>query len=131
MEYTNLLFWSGRLLFGGYWLMNAWTHFSKSEMLSGYAASKGVPMPKLSVFGTGALMALGGLGMLSGLYVKWAVLALVLFLVPVTAMMHRYWKETDPNMQMTQMLFFMRNIALLGASLMMLAIPEPWANPWS
>lgn len=131
MEYTLWLFWLGRLLFGGYWLMNAWNHFSNAEGMAGYAASKGVPMPKLAVLGTGTLLAIGGLGMLSGLYVKWAVLALALFLAPVAAMMHQFWKETDPNAQMTQKILFMRNMALLGASLMMLAIPEPWANPWS
>ncbi len=130
MEYANLIFWLGRLLFGGFWVVNAWSHFSGLEGLSNYAASKGVPMPKLAVAGSGSLLLLGGLGILSGIYVEWAVLALVIFLVPVTAMMHRFWKETDPNAQMTQMLFFMRNMALLGASLMMLSIPEPWANPW-
>jgi uncharacterized membrane protein len=35
-------------------------------MMSGYAAGKGVPVPKAAVLGSGALMVLGGLSLLLG-----------------------------------------------------------------
>jgi len=44
--------------------------------------------------------------------------------------MHNFWKIEDQNMKMTEMVSFMKNMALLGADLMFLAISEPWALSW-
>ena len=43
---------------------------------------------------------------------------IVLFLVPVTLMMHKFWTVHDPVMAQTQMAMFMKNVALLGAALL-------------
>lgn len=107
--------------------MNAWMHFTKGEMLSGYAASKGIPSPKLAVYGSGFLLFVGGLGVVLGVYTQWALWALVFFLIPVTFKMHAYWKVTDSSMQMMDKINFFKNLALLGAVLMMLAVPGPWS----
>ncbi|MFA4818363.1 MAG: DoxX family membrane protein [Patescibacteria group bacterium] len=123
---NELLFLIGRVLFGGYFLMNAINHFSQADMLSGYAASQGVKSPKLAVFVSGLLLLAGGAGILLGVYVSWAVLALVLFLVPVSFKMHAFWKVSEPNMKMMEMVNFTKNMALLGAALMLLAISTPW-----
>lgn len=123
---NELFFLIGRILFGGYFLMNAINHFSKADMLSGYAAAKGVKSPKLAVFVSGLLLLAGGAGILLGVYVSWAVLALVLFLVPVSFKMHAFWKVSEPNMKMMEMVNFTKNMALLGAALMLLAISTPW-----
>jgi len=48
------------------------------------------------------------------------------FLVPVTFMMHAYWQETDPMQGINQRVNFQKNIALLGAALLLLFIPRPW-----
>jgi len=106
--------------------MNAINHFSQADMLSGYAASQGVKSPKLAVFVSGLLLLAGGAGILLGVYVSWAVLALVLFLVPVSFKMHAFWKVSEPNMKMMEMVNFTKNMALLGAALMLLAISTPW-----
>ena len=130
MDYSVLVFWLGRLLFGGYFLMMAGNHFMKTEMLTGYAASKGIKSPKLAVYGSGLLLLVGGLGILAGTYVEWAILALVLFLVPTSFKMHAFWHEMDPNMKMSDMVNFLKNMALVGAALMMLSIPMPWNLPF-
>lgn len=106
--------------------MNAYNHFSKPQMLIGYAASKGVPSPKSAVLFAGLLLLIGGLGIVLGSFVTLALLALVVFLVPVTFMMHAYWKDADPNSKMSNRVNFYKNMALLGAVLMFLAIPQPW-----
>ena len=47
---------------------------------------------------------------------------IVLFLVPVTIVMHAFWKISDPQaMQMAQVDFF-KNISLLGAALLITQI---------
>ena len=58
----DILLLIGRLIFGGYFLMNAWNHFYNLEGLTGYAKSKGVPSPRAAVFVGGVLLLLGGLG---------------------------------------------------------------------
>lgn len=95
-------------------------------MMSDYAASKNVPMPRLAVLVSGALIFLGGAGIFTGMYVKTALALIILFLLSVTFKMHDYWNITEPDQQMPQKINFDKNIALLGAALMMFAIPEPW-----
>lgn len=121
-----IVFLIGRIIFGGYFLVNAWSHFRHLESLAGYAGSKNVPSPKLAVGVTGLLLLIGGLGVLLGVYVTYALVALAIFLIPVTFTMHAYWKETDPNQKMNERIAFMKNLALLGAVLMLFAISEPW-----
>ena len=124
MEY---LFLVSRILFGGFFLLNGINHFLKGDMMTQYTAAKGIPAPKIAVYGTGLLLILAGLGIIGGIYVAWAVLALVIFLIPITFIMHAFWKATEPNMKMTETIMFMKNIALTGAALAYLFVPEPWA----
>lgn len=118
----QVVFLLGRLLMGGYFLMMGVTHMMKREMLSGYAASKGVPMPMPAVLVSGLLLLFGGFGILTGFLVPWALLALVVFLVPVTLMMHAFWKDTDPAQRMSDQINFQKNTALLGAVLIFIAL---------
>ncbi len=120
-----IAFLLGRILLGGFFLMQGITHFTKLEMMTGYAASKKVPMPKAAVTVAGVLLLIGGLGILTGLYISASLMALVLFLVPVSFMMHPYWRETDPQMKMADRVNFMKNMALLGAILILLYMVFP------
>ena len=95
-------------------------------MLTGYAQSKGVPMPKIAVFVTGLMLLLGGLGIVLGIYIQLSVLLLVVFLLVTTFKMHQYWTMTDPMGRMGEHVNFYKNLGLLGAVLMLLAIPLPW-----
>lgn len=123
MEY---LFLVSRILFGGYFIINGINHFRHLSGTAGYAASKGVPFPKAAVIGTGLLLLLGGLGIVLGLYVRFAVLLLVIFLIPVTFKMHQYWKIADPMQKMGEKINFQKNIALAGAAIAYLFIALPW-----
>ena len=122
----TILFLIGRVLFGGYFIMNGLNHFMKMGMMKGYASSKGVPMSGLAVAITGLMILLGGLGILMGVYIQLSVLLLAIFLVFVTFKMHNFWAVTEPNMKMMETVNFYKNMALLGAVLMMLFIPSPW-----
>ncbi len=120
-----LLFLVGRILLGVFFLDNAYNHFKNSGALSGYASSKSVPMPKVAVIGSGILLLIAGLSVVSGLYPHVGIASAVLFLVPVTYKMHPFWKEQDQARQMDR-IQFMKNIAILGTALMILSIPLPW-----
>ncbi len=122
----EVAFLIGRILLGLFFLMMASNHFFRLEMLSGYAASKGVPAPKLATLVSGLLLLIGGLSILTGLFPVVGVAALVVFFVPVNVMMHNFWAIDDPQQKMMEMTQFMKNTAILGATLMLLAIPTPW-----
>ncbi|MBI3633571.1 MAG: DoxX family membrane protein [Candidatus Vogelbacteria bacterium] len=117
------LFYLGRLLYGGYFFYSGYNHFAKLGSMSQYAASKGVPAPKALVSLSGLLILLGGLWILTGVYVGAGVAEISIFLIIVSYKMHDFWKETDPMQQMMQKTQFLKNMALLGAALMLLQIP--------
>ncbi|KKQ19069.1 MAG: DoxX family protein [Parcubacteria group bacterium GW2011_GWC1_36_9] len=120
------LFVLGRILLGGYFIMNGYNHFKNLKMLTGYAQLKKVPMPKIAVLVTGLMMFLGGLGILLGIYVQLSVFLLSLFLIGTLIKMHKYWEVTDPMARMGEYVNFYKNLGLLGAILILLAIPLPW-----
>jgi uncharacterized membrane protein YphA (DoxX/SURF4 family) len=124
MEST--IFIVGRILLGGFFVYSGFNHFKGIAMMSGYAQMKGVPKPKPSVAFTGALLLVGGLSILLGVYPTVGVAVLALFLVPATYMMHAFWKIQDPMARMGEKVNFAKNVALLGAALSLLAIPQPW-----
>jgi len=119
-------FFIGRIILGLYYLFNAVNHFMQLEMMSGYAASKGVPAPKLAVGGSGLLLLLGGLSILLGYQPYIGAILIVVFLVPVAFMMHNFWTISDPQAKMGEMVNFLKTIALAASALMFLAIPTPW-----
>jgi putative oxidoreductase len=43
---------------------------------------------------------------------------LVLFLVPVTLMMHNFWAVKNPMMAQMQMAMFLKNVTMLGGALL-------------
>ena len=122
----EILFFIGRVLYGGYFLYSAYGHFTKTDSLAHYAAMKKVPSPRLAVQASGLLLLVGGAGIVLGGWIQWAVLALALFLVPVSFAMHSFWGDQDPNMKMSDMTHFLKNMALLGGALILLSVPEPW-----
>jgi putative oxidoreductase len=122
-----LFFVLGRVLLGGYFIMSGHSHFKNLKMLTGYAKSKNLPMPGEMVILTGIMMVLGGLGILLGVFQAFSIFLLVLFLLVTTLKMHQFWTETDPATRMSEMVNFTKNMALIGALLMLLAIPLPWA----
>ena len=94
--------------------------------MAGYAASKKVTSPKAMVIISGLMVLLGGLGIVLGVYIGVSVLLIVLFLIPVTFVMHNYWTDTDPNSKMANKINFMKNMALIGAALAFLFVAIPW-----
>jgi putative oxidoreductase len=82
--------------------------------------------PKLAVAGTGVLLLLGGTSVLLGVYPTVGTILLIVFLLGVSCQMHGFWMVNDPQMKQTEMVNFLKNMALVGTLLMLLAIPQPW-----
>jgi len=124
---VDIVFLLGRLLFGGFFIISGIRHFQHLEMMAGFAGSKGVPAAKLGVMASGLLIIAGGISILLGLRPFFGVAMITLFLIPVTFWMHNYWDDKDPMTRINNQVNFMKNLALLGAAWMLLAIPRPWS----
>ena len=116
----------GRFLFVLIFLMSGPFHFSKQEVA--YAVAQGVPLAPILVPFSGVLAFAGGLSILLGYRAKLGAWLLVLFLIPVTLMMHKFWLVQDPMMAQIQMILFMKNVSMLGGALL---ISQFGAGPFS
>jgi len=116
----------GRILVGCYYLQAAYHHFTAVGHLSRAAAAHGVPAPEVAILGAGVLLLVAGLSFLLGVFPRLGVGAIVLFLVPVTVIMHPFWADRNLAQQQADLINFTKNIGLLGSSLMFLAVPRPW-----
>jgi putative oxidoreductase len=113
MKYIVL---AGRILYSLIFINSAFFHFS--GMAADYASSQGVPMASVLVPLSGLMAFIGGLSIALGFKAKAGAWILVVFLVPVTFMMHGFWNVSDPAQQQMQMSMFMKNISMLGAALL-------------
>lgn len=116
----------GRLLYSLIFLMSAPRHFAKETI--GYAAAQGVPLASIAVPLSGVIALVGALSILLGYKAKIGGWLIVLFLVPVTFMMHAFWKVPDPGAAQIQMIMFLKNVSMLGGALL---ISQFGAGPFS
>jgi len=110
----------GRIIFGAYFVYNAYNHFKNAKGYTMYAKHKGVPQPALAVNITGLLLLVGGIGFFLNIFLSQASAILLLFMVPTTLIMHAFWKEKDPAVKSNELIAFTKNLAIIGALLMML-----------
>jgi len=121
----NVIFLIGRIILGGYFLISGVNHFRNLDFMAGYAESKGVPAGKVSVVFSGLMLLAGGAGIVLGIWPKIAILILVAFLLPTTLIMHDSW-NADEGEAMNEQINFMKNFALMGALLMLVALTGGW-----
>jgi putative oxidoreductase len=113
MKFILLL---GRILFAAIFLLFGSRLFMHASVV--YAASQHVPLPRIAVPIAGIFAILGGLSILLGYKAKVGAWLLVIFLVPVTFMMHNFWAVKDAMAAQNQLVHFMKNLAMLGGALL-------------
>jgi putative oxidoreductase len=113
MKYIVLV---GRILFSTIFIMTIMGHFSKQDV--SFAAAAGVPLASIAVPVSGIIAFLGGLSIAFGYKAKWGAWLIVLFLVPITIMMHNFWAAPDKMAEQMQMAMFIKNLSILGGALM-------------
>ncbi|MCX8050684.1 MAG: DoxX family protein [Chlorobi bacterium] len=114
MRYVPLI---GRILLCLLFLTSGLTfHFTQQAVQ--YAEAQGVPMASLLVPLSGILEIVGALSVIVGYRAKLGAWLLVVFLVPVTFMMHNFWAVADPMQRQIQMMMFMKNLGMLGGVLL-------------
>lgn len=91
------------------------SHFSGKGI--GYAESMHVPMASVLVPLSGIIAVVGALSLILGYKAKTGAWLIVIFLIPVTFMMHAFWNAPEAMVPI-QMAMFMKNISMLGGALM-------------
>lgn len=122
----KVLFLIGRLVFGGFFLTSGFFDLRHYRFFVPLVAASGVPFPRFAVIFALLLILVGGISVILGLYPKGGVGLIILFLVLVTPIAHAFWAQSDRGQRASDLNDFMKNMGLLGGSLMMLAIPQPW-----
>jgi putative oxidoreductase len=108
----------GRVLFALIFVASIVGHFSSTEVTE--AAAHGVPLASVLVPLAGIIALLGGLSVMLGYRARFGALLLLVFLVPVTLIMHKFWGLPDPQMAMMQRIHFMKNLSLIGGCLLII-----------
>lgn len=111
----EIIFVIGRVLLASLFIVSAQNHF-KPEMV-GYAKSNNAPNPELLVPASGVAMGVGGLMVAFGLWADLGALIILAAIVPITFIMHAFWKETDAQEQQMQFIHFFKNIQAIGGLL--------------
>jgi uncharacterized membrane protein YphA (DoxX/SURF4 family) len=116
------LFLLGRGLLGG-----VLAYLSISNMLDAgsnieYARSSGVPLAGIAVPVSFVLLILGGVGIVLGVYPMVASLGVIAFFAGVTPTMHPFWRIDDPDERSQEKTQFLVNLALLGSTVIVLAV---------
>ena len=107
---------AGRAIFGGYFAYNGVNHLMNADSLSQYASSKEVPLAKAAVIGSGAMLLLGGISLLTGYRPKIGASLIAGFLFGVTPRMHDFWNAKDEQQRMNDLIHFSKNVAMVGGA---------------
>lgn len=112
----------GRVVLGLYFLYSGVNHFRMRQMMVSYSKSMGVPAPEVAVPVTGLMLLFGGASLLLGAWLPIGAVVLIVFLIPTSFMMHKFWGVADAMMAGNQKAHFLKNIALAAALLTILAL---------
>ena len=118
----NTVLLIGRILFALVFVSSGLSHLAKVEEMAGYAKFKKVPAAKLSVLVSGALLALGGLSIVLGVYADLGALVIAILLIVMALKMHNFWTQTDAQAKQTETISFFKNISMAGGALIIFAI---------
>ena len=117
-------FLGARVLFGGVLAFMGLNHFLQTDAMTGYAEAKGLPAPRAGVLGSGGLLVLGGVGIVAGVAPVLSAGAVATFLLASAVLFHDFWAVEDPEQQQTEMTQFLKNAALVGGALALLAVGD-------
>lgn len=118
--FANVVSLAGRMLLSAIFIASAVHKLTALQQTIDQMESHGVPSASVLVVVATVCELAGGAGVLLGCWTRVSALLLILFLVPVTYYFHDFWTLTGDEQQ-TQMIHFMKNMAILGGVCYLLA----------
>ncbi len=109
----------GRILFCALFIASGILQLIDLEGSTEYAAAKGVGPAREGVIVSGVAFIVGGISILFGIWGDLGALLLIITLIPLTFLMHQFWAERDPGSRRTELSIFLKNIALIGACVLL------------
>lgn len=124
---TNALALIGRLLLAPMFLLSGYSKVGGFAGTAGWIASKGLPLPEVLTVAALVVEVGAGLMLVLGWKARWAALALAAFTALASYFFHNFW-TLPPAEQMTQQLFFLKNLAVIGGLLLLAGFgPGGWS----
>jgi putative oxidoreductase len=124
---TDAIALLGRILLAAMFIYAGYGKIGGFAGTAGYIASQGLPLPQVLAAGTIVLEIVAGVLLVVGWKARWAALALALFTVLASVIFHAFWSVPAEQFR-TQQLFFLKNMAVVGGLLMVVALG---AGRWS
>ncbi len=106
----------GRVILGGLFFISGAQKLMGIDQFAASLVKNGIPeqfAPLLAWLGAG-VETIGGLFIVLGLATSWASLFLIAFTIIAAFIAHRFW-QAPPEMRMTQMAHFEKNMMIAGA----------------
>lgn len=101
------------VLLGLFFVLNGLNHLFNRLTLEEYAERRGLVAPEIMVFLSGLLLIFGGLSLMSGYFTIYGIIGLSIFLVVAAFTIHQFWRETDRDRRMLELMHFSKNMAIL------------------
>lgn len=117
----------GRALLALLFIPAGWGKIAGFAGVTGYIASKGVPLPEVAAALAIAVELGLGLLLLVGWQARWAALGLAVFVIVITPIFHNFWAMPEAQQMMQKQAFF-KNMAVAGGLLVVAAFG---AGGWS
>jgi putative oxidoreductase len=118
---TNALALIGRLLLAPMFLLSGYSKIGGFAGTAGWIASKGLPLPEVLTAAALVVELVAAVMLVLGWKARWAALALAVFTAVASYFFHNFWAMPEAQ-QMTQQLFFMKNVAVIGGLLLIAAL---------
>jgi putative oxidoreductase len=91
-----------------------------------YAASEGVPLANLAIIISIIAELAAATMIILGYRARLGALILLVWMIPVSIMLHAFWNIEDAMAQQMHMIMFMKNLAMMGAMLLIMSFgPGP------
>lgn len=113
---------AGRILIALIFLQSGIEKFVHYTATLGFMKGAGLPFPEVLLVASGVIETLAALALVAGWKTRWAAAALVLWMIPVTWILH------NPAAGHGAMVHFMKNVAIMGGLLVLWASgPGVWS----
>jgi putative oxidoreductase len=119
--YIAMLKTLGRLLLAKIFIYSGANAFMNPDALVSKVAAAGVPKPRQSTILNGAVMFVAGSMLALDIAPKLSAALLAISLIPTTLVGHPFWNEEDPGNRANQQIHFLKNLAIIGGLLIVLA----------
>ncbi|ROZ74968.1 DoxX family protein [Ramlibacter sp. WS9] len=110
----------GRIFLAAIFVITGYLKIAGFAGVTGYIASKGLPMPAVLAGLTVVLELVGGAMILSGWKSRWVALVFFLWLIPTSLIFHAFW-AAPAGQESAQQIQFLKNVSIMGGMLFLMA----------